>query len=260
MDTKPRTGERRWLTLAVTLGLVACQGESTTKGADPDVDASGATGGSPVGGAGGQAAGGQSEGGRPVPADAQTPATDLQAPVADAHLSVDAGSPRPDAGDASPPPADAALPALAAGRTCVEPLDCGPGYTCQTEIVDGYCLPGAPGGPMACRPGEVECPEGTRCSPLPWHQISGVCLQACATTDDCRPGLVCGSVPLFPGDPQSPQSDGSVCWVRLVCQPGADQTCNDDPVISSIHGRCRFDGTCECLEGFAPNPETGRCR
>ena len=35
-----------------------------------------------------------------------------------------------------------------------------------------------------------------------------------------------------------------------VCTVGMDQTCNDSPVISSIHGRCLTLGRCACLDGF----------
>jgi len=43
-----------------------------------------------------------------------------------------------------------------------------------------------------------------------------------------------------------------------VCMLGADQTCNDDPMLNTIIGKCRPDLTCEC--GTAtPNPKTGRC-
>ena len=43
------------------------------------------------------------------------------------------------------------------------------------------------------------------------------------------------------------------------CTFGQDQTCNDSPIISSIHGACNEDGTCTCNEGFDKNPETGKC-
>jgi hypothetical protein len=39
-----------------------------------------------------------------------------------------------------------------------------------------------------------------------------------------------------------------------------DQTCNDDVAISSLHGVCKPDGTCECKAEFAKNPATGRCK
>lgn len=44
-----------------------------------------------------------------------------------------------------------------------------------------------------------------------------------------------------------------------VCTPGSDQTCNDDPAISSLHGVCEADGTCTCKSDFAKNTKTGRC-
>lgn len=51
------------------------------------------------------------------------------------------------------------------------------------------------------------------------------------------------------------EADGSA----LVCELGRDQTCNDDPAISSLHGTCKPDGTCECAAGVEKNPATGRC-
>ena len=43
------------------------------------------------------------------------------------------------------------------------------------------------------------------------------------------------------------------------CTPGQDQTCNDNPMLSSLHGTCRPDRLCECRPEFLKNPETGRC-
>jgi hypothetical protein len=34
-----------------------------------------------------------------------------------------------------------------------------------------------------------------------------------------------------------------------TCTVGADQTCNDNPAISSLHGRCVDDGRCVCGPG-----------
>ena len=45
----------------------------------------------------------------------------------------------------------------------------------------------------------------------------------------------------------------------LPCAPGIDQTCNDDPRISSLHGTCTPAGKCVCMGTFALNPTTGRC-
>lgn len=44
-----------------------------------------------------------------------------------------------------------------------------------------------------------------------------------------------------------------------VCTPGLNQTCNDNPIISSIHGTCDQDGTCWCNTGFTINAQTGKC-
>lgn len=44
------------------------------------------------------------------------------------------------------------------------------------------------------------------------------------------------------------------------CTVGADQTCNDDPTVSSLWGRCTVSRVCECNEGLELNPATGRCR
>ncbi len=49
------------------------------------------------------------------------------------------------------------------------------------------------------------------------------------------------------------------CFVTK-CTPSADQTCNDRLEMSSLAGKCLADGTCECHQGFALTPATGRCR
>lgn len=45
-----------------------------------------------------------------------------------------------------------------------------------------------------------------------------------------------------------------------VCTVGQDQTCNDNPALSSLHGSCQADQTCKCQAGFELNPETGKCQ
>lgn len=44
-----------------------------------------------------------------------------------------------------------------------------------------------------------------------------------------------------------------------VCTVGADQTCNDDLTINSIHGTCVTGGRCECSAGFTLVPTSGKC-
>jgi len=46
---------------------------------------------------------------------------------------------------------------------------------------------------------------------------------------------------------------------RAACTFGADQTCNEDPRVSSIWGRCTEHGTCECNAGFELGP-SGYCK
>lgn len=146
---------------------------------------------------------------------------------------------------------------IVTGNACTSAAECGAGYDCNLEAPGGYCMQGSPGGPTACHEPDTLCSvPGATCSPLPWHQISGVCLKTCASATDCRPNQICAVVELFPGDPTSPKSPSKVCW--YACQPGMDQSCNDNPLISSIHGKCEADGTCTCT-GFGKNPDTGRC-
>lgn len=45
-----------------------------------------------------------------------------------------------------------------------------------------------------------------------------------------------------------------------VCTPGLDQTCNDNPLISSTTGTCGPQGTCTCNAGHTLIAATGRCR
>lgn len=49
------------------------------------------------------------------------------------------------------------------------------------------------------------------------------------------------------------------CQPRPVCSPGADQTCNDNLSVSSLHGHCENNGSCTCGAGFAKNPTSGKC-
>jgi hypothetical protein len=43
------------------------------------------------------------------------------------------------------------------------------------------------------------------------------------------------------------------------CTPGADQSCNSDPKISSLHGTCAPDGKCVCQAPYTLDGSTGRC-
>jgi hypothetical protein len=67
--------------------------------------------------------------------------------------------------------------------------------------------------------------------------------------------VACSTNTTTPADSGSSGGDAAVA----VCEPGADQSCNDNPAFSSLHGRCLADRTCECAAGVEKNPDTGRC-
>lgn len=45
----------------------------------------------------------------------------------------------------------------------------------------------------------------------------------------------------------------------FACTLGADQTCNNDPAVSSLHGKCQSNGRCSCNTGYSPLAN-GRCQ
>jgi hypothetical protein len=66
---------------------------------------------------------------------------------------------------------------------------------------------------------------------------------------DVRVGLeggLCCSVSAAGPAPEGPVLGGSPQGKRAPCTFGADQTCNADPAVSSLHGRCTEVGTCVC--------------
>jgi hypothetical protein len=54
-------------------------------------------------------------------------------------------------------------------------------------------------------------------------------------------------------------ADAMTDAVQPVCSPGINQTCNDNPAVSSFRGRCTDAGTCVCNNDAAPLPASGRC-
>jgi hypothetical protein len=87
-------------------------------------------------------------------------------------------------------------------------------------------------------PGGAQCYGGVSCALSPPFcegpyvvSYRGDCFEGCVNSADCAP----------------------------VCTPGADQTCNDNPIVSSLHGHCTAAGICQCNPGVILNPNTGRC-
>jgi len=65
-----------------------------------------------------------------------------------------------------------------------------------------------------------------------------------------------GNVPGSAGDSASGGGEPQ----PAVCAFGQDHTCNDDPNVSALWGRCEVDGACSCSPGFTINDRTGKCR
>lgn len=73
----------------------------------------------------------------------------------------------------------------------------------------------------------------------------------------CAPPIAEPSKPANTSEP--PPSANASSGKRVPCTFGADQSCNEDPRVSSIWGRCTELGTCECNTGFELGP-SGYCR
>jgi len=73
-----------------------------------------------------------------------------------------------------------------------------------------------------------------------------------ATTTEAPPPVVAPSTPT-PGDSVSESSPAPPRGKRAPCT--SDQSCNRDPSVSALWGRCLKDsGVCECNAGFELHP------
>lgn len=87
----------------------------------------------------------------------------------------------------------------------------------------------------------------------------------CASTSDfpnsCLVGA-CGCDPATGHDisvcicPTGCFVPGEGCF---ACTPGSDQTCNNDPTLSSLSGKCQSNGRCSCNAGYV-SVANGRCQ
>ena len=67
-----------------------------------------------------------------------------------------------------------------------------------------------------------------------------------------------------PKAPTNPYKRPMKLWaakvlVNKACVPGMDQTCNNDPKISSLRGKCQANSTCTCNPGAQKMPN-GKCQ
>jgi hypothetical protein len=191
--------------------------------------------------------------------DGQAAAVDSQASVVDGQAAADAA---PDA-----PGTDAAAcsgdnPALACRRS---PGDCLPSACACSD--HGWACTADCGGGRACADAGAD--GGTaeqRCLATGGTpRMAGCCLSSGDFPDSCAVGA-CGCSPASSHPVTICGCPAGACFspgrgcLSFTCTPGADQTCNDDPVISSLRGRCQADLTCACNPGATLNPATGKCR
>jgi len=119
--------------------------------------------------------------------------------------------------------------------------------TCPTAAT---CTPDECGPRPKCA--QYTCEDGSiaGCTDNCYRDSNGKCgweIRTCAsvcTSETCQ---------CLPGDP------GYLDGRCPACTVGADQTCNDDSLMSSLAGTCVLQ-YCVCDEPFGINPENGKCK
>lgn len=93
-----------------------------------------------------------------------------------------------------------------------------------------------------------------------WRCVDGVFKQT-DFNDVCGQGAPCpdGGAGTSGGAGSGGAGGGGGTSSAARCTFGADQSCNDNPAISSIHGHCTDAGTCVCTFDAGANPDSGRC-
>jgi hypothetical protein len=61
-----------------------------------------------------------------------------------------------------------------------------------------------------------------------------------------------------PGDGEASPPVAAPHGKRAPCS--SDQSCNEDPAVSALWGRCTEMGICECNPGFERSPTSDSCR
>jgi hypothetical protein len=133
--------------------------------------------------------------------------------------------------------------------------------TCATNPMTN-CAP-VWGGAVPCGASEQCSSDGTHCVP-----VSSTC--TVAADCGCGCGCISGTCECTGGLPPSCTTDsecgpacsgfrcsGGQCQAP-VCQPGADQTCNEVLSMSALAGSCNSDATCTCKAGYTKKA-SGKC-
>ena len=186
----------------------------------------------------------------------------------------DAGLVAPDAQapgkDAGPEVADAQVPGKDTGGVCTPGADQTCNDNAAPSYVSGICQSN---GTCLCRSGYVINPSSGRCS------VPDASAKACTypvnetcNDDSAAPNTIRGTC----------QSDGTCLCntgyllnpstgrcisgktdagtvLSQVCTPGNDQTCNDNPRLTTLQGICQANGLCVCASGYEINLVTGLC-
>jgi len=125
-------------------------------------------------------------------------------------------------------------------RACL-PKRCTSNGACAVDefcdFPQGACSRGGAQGVCTRRPTAVDCPLTAAC-PVPGTK-------GCDGSTYCRP---CEAEAL-----------GIAVERKAACTFGQDQTCNDNPATSSLHGACDSSGRCGCIPPSVLNDDTGRC-
>ncbi len=87
------------------------------------------------------------------------------------------------------------------GDKCQYNSQCGSTLTCDTSVVDGYCLK------AGCRQGE--CPAEATC--VDFGTDTSYCMRTCAPDDECRDGFTCRAAVECSGDASLAVDSGHPC-------------------------------------------------